>query len=193
MHMGVEMNNSELFLLGLINQSPRYGYEIAQFLEESNASLWINISMPYVYRLLKSFESEGWVLARQVESSNRPNKNVYEITAKGRTALLSAINENDFGSDRIYFGMDVALAAFTLIEQKFDLMSLLDQKIQKIQEELEQFDLEGMSKAEDTDDAAAAILIIEHRIGFLQSELEWLKKVKTTFSERKKPLFRANV
>jgi DNA-binding PadR family transcriptional regulator len=181
----MNMNNSELFLLGLINQSPRYGYEIAQFLEESNASLWINISMPYVYRLLKSFENEGWVLAKQVESHNRPNKNVYEITTKGRAALLSAINENDFGTDRIYFGMDLALAAYTLVEQKFDLIRVFDEKVQKIEDELGQFDLEEIRNAEDTDDATAAILIIEHRIGFLQSELAWLKKVKKTLVARK--------
>jgi DNA-binding PadR family transcriptional regulator len=184
------MNNSELFLLGLINQSPRYGYEIAQFLEESNASLWINISMPYVYRLLKSFEKEGWVMAKQIESFNRPNKNVYEITVRGREALLSAIKENDFGPDRIYFGMDLALAAYTLIEQKFDLISLFDEKIKKVQDDLTQFDIEGLSQAEDTDDAVAAILIIEHRIAFLQSELEWLKKVKKTLAERKRHSFK---
>jgi DNA-binding PadR family transcriptional regulator len=180
------MNNSEIFLLGLINQNPRYGYEIAQFLEESNASLWINISMPYVYRLLKNFETEGWVLAKQVESFNRPNKNVYEITEKGHTALISAINQNDFGSDRIYFGMDVALAANTLIKEKFNLVPIIDEKIKRIHEELGQFDLEGIRNAELTDDAVAAILIIEHRITFLQSELDWLKKVKSTLAQREK-------
>ena len=179
------MNNSEIFLLGLINQNPRYGYEIAQFLEESNASLWINISMPYVYRLLKNFEAEGWVIAKQVESLNRPNKNVYEITEKGRAALLIAINKNDFGSDRIYFGMDVALAVYTLIEQKFNLIPLIDEKIKKINEELGQFDLEGIQNAEITDDAVKAILIIEHRISFLESELGWLKKVRATLAHKK--------
>jgi DNA-binding PadR family transcriptional regulator len=179
------MNNSELFLLGLINQSPRYGYEIAQFLEESNASLWINISMPYVYRLLKNFETEGWVIAKQVESFNRPNKNVYEITANGRVALFEAIRKNDFGSDRIYFGMDVALAAYTLIVQKFNLVPLIDEKIKKTNEELGQFNLEGIRNAELTDDAVAAILIIEHRISFLQSELGWLKKARVTLAQKR--------
>ncbi|HBF36871.1 MAG TPA: hypothetical protein DDW50_06080 [Firmicutes bacterium] len=178
------MNNSELFLLGLINQNPRYGYEIAQFLEESNATLWINISMPYVYRLLKNFESQDWVVAKQVESHNRPNKNVYEITSKGRTALLAAITENDFSTDRIYFGMDLALAAHTLIAQKIDLIGLFTAKIKKIEEELGQFDLEKIQIAEKTDEALAAILIVEHRIGFLQSELAWLKKVKKALGER---------
>jgi DNA-binding PadR family transcriptional regulator len=179
------MNNSEIFLLGLINQNPRYGYEIAQFLEESNVSLWINISMPYVYRLLKNFEVKGWVIAKQVESLNRPNKNVYEITEKGHAALLIATNKNDFGSDRIYFGMDVALGAYTLIKEKFDLGPLLDGKIKKINEELGQFDLDGIRNGEFSDEAVAAILIIEHRIGFLESELAWLKKVKDTFVRKK--------
>ncbi len=178
------MNNSELFLLGLINQNPKYGYEIAQFLEESNAGLWINISMPYVYRLLKNFEGQGWVQAKQVASHNRPQKNVYEITSKGRAALLAAITENDFTTDRIYFGMDLALAAHTLIAQKIDLQSLFSEKIKKIEEELGQFDLEKIQIAEKTDEALAAILIVEHRIGFLQSELLWLKKVKKVLQER---------
>jgi DNA-binding PadR family transcriptional regulator len=178
------MNNSELFLLCLINQNPRYGYEIAHFLEESNAGLWINISMPYVYRLLKNFEMEGWGAANQVESGNRPNKNVYQITEKGRDALFSAIQKNDFGTDRIFFGMDVALAAHTLIEEKLDLMPLIEWKIKKLNEELGQFNLEGIRHSELTDDEVMAILIMEHRVGFINSELEWLKKVGLTLSKR---------
>lgn len=179
------MNNSEIFLLSLIRQNPRYGYEISQFLYESNAGLWINISMPYVYRLLKHFEEEGWVTVRQVQSVNRPNKNVYEITPQGLKALDEAIHKKDFGADRIYFGMDVALAVYTLMEQGFDLIPLLDKELQRIREELEQFDMEGIKNAEATDEAMAAILIIEHRISFLQAESAWLLKVREKLSKKR--------
>ncbi len=174
------MNNSEIFLLGLINQSPRYGYEIAQFLEESNASLWINLSMPYVYRLLKQFEKEGLVSSKQVESFNRPNKNVYEITSKGQKVLMDSIINNRFGADKIYFGMDVALALFTLTDRNFNLLPIVEEQIERIRHELGRFDMEGIKNAELSDDAVTAILIIKHHIGFLESEVEWLEKVRET-------------
>ena len=62
--------------------------------------------------------------------------------------------------------------------------NFFSEKIKKIEEELGQFDLEKIQMAEKTDEALAAILIVEHRIGFLQSELLWLKKVKKVLQER---------
>ena len=84
------MNTGEIFLLSLINQSPRYGYEIAQFLEETNANLWINMSMPYVYRLLKNFEDRGGCLPDWWSRRNRPHQKVFAITPRGEKALAAS-------------------------------------------------------------------------------------------------------
>jgi DNA-binding PadR family transcriptional regulator len=175
------MNNSEIFLLGLINQSPRYGYEIARFLEESNASLWLNISMPYVYRLLKHFNEQGWVSSQVVESgNNRPNKNVYQITEQGREVLFTALTTGQFSLERVFFGMDVVLAVYTITGGNFQLADLVQTQIDKNEAELKRFNLNRPPKSELTSEAEIAMLIIEHRIEFLKSELEWLKKVKAT-------------
>lgn len=172
------MNNSELFLLSLINQAPRYGYEIAQFLEESNAGLWLNLSMPYVYRILKSFEAKGWVHSRLVESDrNRPNKNIYELTESGRSALAETLAEADYSDDKIYFGMDVALAVYTITGRSFDLPALIRNRIKQVTEELNQFTAND-TQADLTADETMARLIIEHRISFLRAEVEWLGKVQ---------------
>ncbi len=172
------MNNSEIFLLGLINQSPRYGYEIAQFLEESNASLWINISMPYVYRLLKGFEEEGLVFTTVVESKNRPNRTMYQITDKGHQALIDNLKAGQFINDKIYFSFDIALAVAAITHIDFNLPRLIDAQMKKVQEELDQFDLKAMEGSELTADIKMAHLIIEHRIIFLRGELEWLEKAR---------------
>lgn len=173
------MNTTEIFLLSLIGQSPRYGYEIAQFLEETNASLWINLSMPYVYRLLKNFEGHGWVKARTVESANRPNKNVFEITSAGKKALNEELKRDRFGIDKTYFNMDVALTVYTITDKSFDLKGLIEKEIKQIEEQLEQFSLDNMKSKKLSEEAVYAMLIIQHRISFLHSELEWLKKVQS--------------
>lgn len=174
------MNNSEIFLLSLINQSPRYGYEIAQFLEESNAGLWINISMPYVYKLLKSFEQSGLVSTQIVASKNRPNRTMYQITAQGRETLLDNLRTGQFIEDKVYFSSDVALAISAITNIDFNLPQLIASHINRVKEELDQFDLQVMEDQEVTADVKLAQLIIEHRIVFLKAELEWLKKVQKT-------------
>jgi DNA-binding PadR family transcriptional regulator len=176
------MNNSELFLLSLINQSPRYGYEIAQFLEESNAGLWINISMPYVYKLLKSFEERGLVSAQVVASKNRPNRTMYQITAQGRNALLANLKEGQFIGDKIYFNSDVALAISAITNIDFNLPQLIADQIERVKTELAQFNLPVMEEPEVAPDVKMAHLIIEHRIIFLKAELEWLKKVQSAIA-----------
>jgi DNA-binding PadR family transcriptional regulator len=176
------MNNSEIFLLGLINQSPRYGYEIAQFLAESNAGLWINISMPYVYRLLKGFEEDGLVSATVVESKNRPNRTMYQITDKGRNTLIDNLKAGQFINDKIYFSSDVALAVAAITNIDFDLPRIIAAQIKKVKEELDLFDLKAMEGSELSADVKMAHLIIEHRLFFLRAELEWLGKVQDTMA-----------
>jgi len=177
------MNNSEIFLLSLINQSPRYGYEISQFLEETNAGLWINISMPYVYRLLKSFEERGLVSTQIAESKNRPNRTIYQITVQGSKVLIDNLNTGEFIDDKIYFSSDVALAISAITNIDFNLPQLIANQIQRVKAELEQFDLQTVSKPEVATEVKMAHLIIEHRIIFLQAELQWLQKVQTTVGE----------
>ncbi len=178
------MNTCEVFLLSLISQSPRYGYEIAHFLEETNANLWINLSMPYVYRLLKNFEDRDWVKAQMVESDNRPNKKVFEITSAGKKALDEELSKDKFNVDKIYFKMDVALAVYTITDRSFDLKALLNNQIKQVEEELGQFNLDNMKSEKLSEDAVFAMMIIQHRIGFLNSELEWLKKVRGVLNNR---------
>ena len=172
------MNVTEVFLLSLIGQSPRYGYEISQFLEETNAKVWINISMTYVYKLLKNFEQRGWVKARMVKSDNRPSKKVFEITSAGKKALKEELSEERFKIENIYFDIDVALAVYTITDKSFDLKNLIAKQIKHVEEELEQFNLESQIDKKLSEDALFAMLIIQHRISFLQSELNWLKKVQ---------------
>ena len=169
------MNISEIFLLSLISQTPRYGYEIAHFLEETNASLWVNISMPYVYRLLKNFEDHEWVVVKAVESTNnRPNKYIYEITEAGRHALLENLTTDKFVNDKVFFDMDVALAVHTIIGKNFNLLDAVESRILKIEDEIDSFNVDSIEKPDLSEEAAMAMLIIEHRICFLHSELEWL-------------------
>lgn len=180
------MNTTEIFLLSLVNQSPRYGYEISQFLTETNANLWINLSMPYVYRLLKNFEDHGWVKARLVESDHRPNKKVFGITAAGRKALKEELSKDHFKFEKTYFDIDVALAVYTITDKSFDLKSLIENQIKQIEEELEQFNVDDHHNKKLSEEAVFAMLIIQHRIGFLNSELEWLKKVRSVLNSKAK-------
>lgn len=178
------MNNSEIFLLSLINQSPRYGYEIAQFLEESNAGLWLNISMPYVYRLLKHFSEQGWVVSQLMESDgHRPHKNVYQITEKGSSVLEHALSEGKFSLERTFFPIDVVLAVYAINGKNLNIQRLIEKQIERTKEELGQFHLDDVPKSELSVEASIAVMIIEHRIQFFKSELEWLYKVKSLFSE----------
>ncbi len=182
------MNTTEIFLLSLVGQSPRYGYEISQFLTETNANLWINLSMPYVYRLLKNFEDRGWVKARMVESDHRPNKKVFEITSAGKKALKEELTKERFNIEKIYFNIDVALAVYTITDKSFDLKALIENQIKEIEAELEQFNLDNPNNKKLSEEAVIAMLIIQHRIGFLHSELEWLKKVRSILNSRAKRL-----
>jgi DNA-binding PadR family transcriptional regulator len=77
----------ELFVLGRISLRPTHGHEIMRTLRGSHADLWVELSEKHVYYVLRKLDREGLIAASHARSGNLPARNVYTITAAGRTAL----------------------------------------------------------------------------------------------------------
>jgi len=77
-------------LLVSLSERPAAGLELARRFDRSIGFFW-SATHQQIYKVLRRMEDDGWVRARVVEQSGRPEKREYSVTAVGRKALAAWI------------------------------------------------------------------------------------------------------
>src|ERR1700690_809345 len=99
-----------LYILGLlIRVGPQHGYQIKKTFEEQLAD-FTHIKLPIIYYHLEKMEKEGLLTASLEKNSNRQEKTIYSITAKGKKSFYQLLNEflefeyqPVFASDAVFY------------------------------------------------------------------------------------------
>jgi DNA-binding PadR family transcriptional regulator len=78
-------------VLELLEEKPRYGYEILKEIEQISGGHW-EPSYGSVYPILYKFEDEGW--ARRIEREDEPDRKYFELTDDGRDHLTEKRRES---------------------------------------------------------------------------------------------------
>ena len=72
------------YILGyLIRLGPLHGYQLKADIERE-ASDFAKIKLPNLYYHLASMHEKGWIEAEREKEGNRPEKDVYSVTAEGK-------------------------------------------------------------------------------------------------------------
>ena len=71
-------------VLELLDEKPRYGYEILKEIKEISGGHW-EPSYGSVYPILYKFEEKGW--AERIEREDEPDRKYFELTEEGRAEL----------------------------------------------------------------------------------------------------------
>lgn len=102
--------NIQNVILGFLLDGPMTGYDLKGKFDES-VSYFFEATFSGIYPALRKMESEGLVIKEVLLQEGKPNKNVFAITNKGRTAfadyLASPVAQSVQRSDlllRIFFG-----------------------------------------------------------------------------------------
>jgi DNA-binding PadR family transcriptional regulator len=97
-------------ILGLLHQRALTGYEVKHSFQ-TLFSFFFDASYGTIYPTLSKMEKMGYITKESVRQDNRPAKNVYTLTDKGREQfkdyLTSSLEDEVFRSDflvRMYFG-----------------------------------------------------------------------------------------
>ncbi|QLG61190.1 PadR family transcriptional regulator [Halorarum salinum] len=77
-------------VLELLEEKPRYGYEILKEITEISGGHW-EPSYGSVYPILYKFEDEGW--AERIEREDEPDRKYFELTDAGREHLAEKRTE----------------------------------------------------------------------------------------------------
>ncbi len=74
-------------ILVILTERPMSGYDLAKYFDTSIGFFW-TASHPQIYRELKKLGERGLVESHEEIQSGKPNRIVYQITERGRQALL---------------------------------------------------------------------------------------------------------
>jgi DNA-binding PadR family transcriptional regulator len=108
---------SRYAILGMLSICPKSGYDIKKSIEGSISNFWSE-SYGQIYPILKRLVSEKLVSKTVQRQSGRPDRHLYELTARGRAELrlwlsktaAPKMQRNEFLL-KLFFGEEVPAAA----------------------------------------------------------------------------------
>jgi len=179
------MSAIRTLLLGLLNdKKPRHGYEIKQELESWNAEKWANISYGSIYFALKKMEEEN--LLKSVDEvrsiSNKPDRNLYEITQSGTEQFLMLLRKQWWEMKPIIDPFQVPLTFMNYMSND-ELIAAFEYRMDSLKIRIKSLERMVAIRIQDAKPMPAHIAQnLKLNIAHSKTELEWieetLKKVK---------------
>src|SRR5579871_1572829 len=180
-----ELTVPDLVLLSLLAEQPVHGYQANTELERRQVQDWAGISRPQVYYSLEKLARLGLIHeAGDQEPALGPERRIFATTAKGRAALATALEREDWTNhrDRPPFLTWMALS-----------LQARPGAFQKQLQRREEFLKSELAREEETLRAVEkevghrfheAIWMITLMIEQFQTELRWLSKVAGELDQR---------
>jgi len=97
----VALTTPDLVLLSLLAERPMHGYEANLELERREIRDWAGISRPQVYYSLEKLARAGLIRPSETdEPAAGPERSTFQTTAKGRSALADALEQEEWARQR---------------------------------------------------------------------------------------------
>lgn len=166
------MTDAELTILSIIAESPRYGHEVQQLIDERGLREWVTVGFSSVYYILNKLESQK-MLDSELRSQGRlPARKLYHITEAGRGILQTAVSDllrqpRSFGS-----GFELGLANLTVLKPA-QVYKVLSQHRAELKNRLDSIQ-KSWERHQSSDEPAEHIrALYTHSIALMESELAW--------------------
>lgn len=179
------LTTPDLVLLSLLAERPMHGYQANAELERREIRDWAGLSRPQVYYSLEKLASAGLVKPTETgEPAAGPERVSYATTAKGRSALASALAHPDWTSqrDRPAFLTWLALSwqamPETVREQLRRREDFLQKEIAREKETLASVLQEVGHRYHE------AVWMLELMIEKFETELRWVRRVEEEMQHR---------
>lgn len=130
--------DAKTLCLGVLLRGEASGYEIKKAFEEGPFSHFHQTSFGSIYPALNALSAEGLIAGRAQAQDKRPDKKLYAITAKGRSALISAL-EADPAPDAVRSDF-LFILSFAQYLPPARVGQLIDQRIAWYREALERME-----------------------------------------------------
>jgi DNA-binding PadR family transcriptional regulator len=160
-------------LLGLLAESPKYGYDIKRRFEGALGNVW-SVSYGQLYPALRRLSELGWVTKRTEPGKKAAEKNIYSITEKGRRKLGEWLLKPPRNTYNVKDEFTLRFLFFSKLAPEKVLAYLKSQQVNTVLQK-ESFQRTLVSLRAELDSYLQAI--IRKGIIHLEAENQWLEEV----------------
>jgi DNA-binding PadR family transcriptional regulator len=165
----------KLFILGLLSQKERHGYDINASARTWGVSEWAGFGLGSLYHALASLEKAGDIKARRTERQGKyPSRSIYAITKKGRGTLGQMLVESS-QSATFEDPIDLVLGFLPIVPAE-DRRPLLELRLNLLVEATRSL-ADKAAQLRDRGTAPWTIASLERWVKMGEAQAEWLKGV----------------
>lgn len=176
----------ELLILSSLARVPMHGYELKSALARQHVRWWAKCEHGHLYTALPRLQRRGYL--RAVSRSGQRGKTVYQVTTAGLARAKAALLEFGEGADPTYFDVDLFIWAALMLSTS-ERTRTFWARSQTLRRQLAQ--AQAIRKAFPARAPMTSVLLIEHRIAHLKSELAFTSKatraLATSASRKPRP------
>ena len=161
-----------LSTLALLAERPMHPYEMYQLMLQRREDRVVKVSAGSLYRAVERLAADGYIAETGVErEGNRPERTVYTITAEGRDAVRSTLEQMlpEFVNEFPEFPMAIG-EAHNLPSER--VAELLDERVARIREFADLID-RGLEHIAEKGVARHFVLNVHYTRAMLTAELDW--------------------
>lgn len=170
----MSLSSTDICILGIVNEKPRYGYEIEKIIEHRGIRNWVDIKFSSIYNTLNRLEKKELLTSETMIDENNRSRKIYKITSKGlRKLRMEVINclQNPVKQKSTF---DLGLANLPVLS-KSEIITSLNRYIEELKSKKQFFEerIEFFTKLGND----LALLLFERPYRLLLAEMEWLLKL----------------
>ncbi len=184
-----KLTTPDLVLLSLLSERPMHGYEANAELERRQVRDWAGISRPQVYYSLEKLLRLGLVRSTDSnEPQQGPERRVVATTARGREALASALEREDWAEQRERPAF-LTWMALSWLARPGAVKRQLQRRRKYLEKHLERERATLAAVLEEVGhESHEAVWMIKLVIAQMETELCWLAEVERDVSRRAKAM-----
>lgn len=168
------INEREAAILGLLCESPLYGYTIEKIIEERGMRHWTDIGFSSIYYVLKRLESKMLITSSCEQQEDKPSRKVYTITDAGLGMMKRTVRSLLASHRRISSPFDLGIAHLPLIPEQ-DAVACMRERLAALDRIIEHVRQIRKQKA-DEKRPYYVLALFDRTLAHLDTEKNWVIK-----------------
>jgi DNA-binding PadR family transcriptional regulator len=169
------ISDIEAAILGLLCESPQYGYDLDRTIDVRGMRNWTQIGFSSIYYVLKRLEKSGLISSSIEAVEGKPSRRNYTITESGREAMREKVANVLSNCPKLISPFDLGMANIDLLSHD-EAISCLRKHIDSLDERA-RFLEKGIAESMGRGDPYRVTFLFELPLVQLEAERDCVEKL----------------
>ncbi len=167
------ISDLEASILGLLYESPQYGYQLEKTIEAWGMRNWTPIGFSSIYYVLKKLEKKELVTSKLEKVEGKPSRKVFTITELGKSTLKEKLIDLLSWNKKLISPTDLGIAYLNYLEPH-EVIQCLENYVESANGRIKF--LESSVKTQEELGAPYHVVALFSRpLALLKTEREWVE------------------